>query len=42
MRTALDAGGYQFSSMVECVVTSRQFLEKRGGGQLIREYSLRE
>jgi hypothetical protein len=42
MRAALADGGYRFHQVVQCIVTSRQFLEKRGNQQLIPQYSQRE
>ena len=30
MRPQADAGGYRFETMIESIVTSRQFLNKRG------------
>jgi hypothetical protein len=35
MRTKLAADGYRFSSLIESIVTSPQFLEKRGSEQLV-------
>ncbi|MEO8497307.1 MAG: DUF1592 domain-containing protein, partial [Planctomycetota bacterium] len=37
MQTKLVADGFRFSSLIESIVTSRQFLEKRGGEQLVKE-----
>ena len=37
MQTQLAADDFRFSSLIESIVTSRQFLEKRGGEQLVKE-----
>ncbi|MDA1049683.1 MAG: DUF1592 domain-containing protein [Planctomycetota bacterium] len=38
METKLEADGYRFSSLIESIVTSRQFLLKRGNEQLVKEH----
>jgi hypothetical protein len=40
MRTKLSASGYRFDSVVESIVTSPQFLNKRGEQNLANKYSL--
>jgi hypothetical protein len=37
MRSNLERDGYRFSSLIESIVTSRQFLDKRGSDRLARE-----
>ena len=37
MRAKLEADGYRFGSLVESIVSSPQFLNKRGGEYLVRE-----
>lgn len=37
MQSKLEADGFRFSSLIESIVTSRQFLEKRGGEQLVKD-----
>jgi hypothetical protein len=37
MRQELDASSFRFGSLVETIVTSRQFLMKRGSGSLAKE-----
>jgi len=37
MQTKLAADDFRFSSLIESIVSSRQFLEKRGGEQFVRE-----
>jgi hypothetical protein len=38
LRAKLDANGYRFGSLVESIITSPQFLRKRGRGDLIKSY----
>jgi len=37
MQSKLEADDFRFSSLIESIVTSRQFLTKRGGEQLVKE-----
>jgi hypothetical protein len=37
MQTKLEADDFRFSSLIESIVTSRQFLDKRGSEQLVKE-----
>jgi hypothetical protein len=37
LRAKLEANGYRFGLLVESIVTSRQFLHKRGSDQLVQE-----
>ncbi len=38
MKSQLAADDFRFSSLIESIVTSRQFLEKRGRDQLVKEH----
>ena len=40
MRTQLAADGYRFGSLVETIVTSPQFLNKRGDGDRARQTTM--
>jgi hypothetical protein len=37
MRVKLEADGYRFGSLIESIVTSPQFLNKRGRSRFVRD-----